>query len=81
MLQVRNLCGCLKIAIDFVAPESVGQCLRLTEERRLLAACEQETTPPESTHADKLQGELMVGRATAAAQAQLQAPAVPRSRR
>lgn len=35
-LQVRNLCGCIKIAIDFVAPESLGQCLRLTEERRLL---------------------------------------------
>ena len=63
-LQVRNLKGCLKVAIDFVAPESIGQCLRLSEERRILAR--QETGPVERRmHADKLQGELMLNRALA----------------
>lgn len=73
--QVRNLCGCIKIAIDFVAPESLGQCLRLTEERRLLnledCAHGAKESPVEGTHADKLQGELMVGRSAAAAVQQL----------
>ena len=74
--QVRNLCGCIKIAIDFVAPESVGQCLRLTEERRLLNIedCSKggrRESPVNATHADKLQGELMVGRSAAAALRQL----------
>ena len=40
--QVRNLRGCIKVAVDFVAPESIGQCLRLTEERRELALREPE---------------------------------------
>ena len=75
--QVRNLCGCIKIAIDFVAPESVGQCLRLTEERRLLNMEDCANNPGEeaasATHADKLQGELMVGRSAAAAVACLKA--------
>ena len=63
-MQVRNLKGCLKVAIDFVAPESIGQCLRLSEERRLLAM--QEKGPVEKrVHADKLQGELMLNRALA----------------
>ncbi|KAK9800742.1 hypothetical protein WJX73_003225 [Symbiochloris irregularis] len=69
--QVRNLSGCIKIAIDFVMPESVGQCMELTLERRLLAKADTGTTPTDSTHADKLQAELMIGRAAAAAQALL----------
>ena len=65
-VQVRNLKGCLKVAIDFVAPESIGQCLRLSEERRLLAV--HETGRVETrVHADKLQGELMLNRALASA--------------
>ncbi|CAL1387906.1 unnamed protein product [Linum trigynum] len=34
--QVRNLKSCIKVAVDFVSPENVGQCIRLTEEFRLL---------------------------------------------
>ena len=61
-VQVRNLRGCLKVAIDFVAPESVGQCLRLTEERRLLAL--HESGPAvDRQHADKLQVAIPSARA------------------
>ncbi|WJX21571.1 hypothetical protein P8452_10985 [Trifolium repens] len=34
--QVRNLKSCTKVALDFVSPENVGECLRLTEEFRKL---------------------------------------------
>ncbi|KAI3980328.1 hypothetical protein MKX01_001399 [Papaver californicum] len=34
--QVRNLKSCLKVAVDFVSPENVLECVRLTEEFRLL---------------------------------------------
>ncbi|XP_072076141.1 lysine-specific demethylase JMJ27 isoform X4 [Arachis hypogaea] len=34
--QVRNRQSCIKVALDFVSPENVGECLRLTEEFRLL---------------------------------------------
>ncbi|KAJ8754768.1 hypothetical protein K2173_012157 [Erythroxylum novogranatense] len=34
--QVRNLKSCTKVAVDFVSPENVHQCLRLTEEFRQL---------------------------------------------
>ncbi|MED6125296.1 hypothetical protein PIB30_067224 [Stylosanthes scabra] len=34
--QVRNKQSCIKVALDFVSPENVGECLRLTEEFRLL---------------------------------------------
>ncbi|XP_068652803.1 lysine-specific demethylase JMJ27-like [Aristolochia californica] len=34
--QVRNLKSCIKVALDFVSPENVHQCFRLTEEFRLL---------------------------------------------
>ena len=37
VVQVRNLRPCIKVAIDFVSPESVEQCLRLTRHRRALA--------------------------------------------
>ena len=36
--QVRNLRSCIKVALDFVAPEHVGHCVRLTEELRQLPA-------------------------------------------
>ena len=35
--QVRNLRSCIKIALDFVSPESVPHCLAQREERRVLA--------------------------------------------
>ncbi|TKY69312.1 Lysine-specific demethylase JMJ25 [Spatholobus suberectus] len=34
--QVRNLKSCLKVAMDFVSPENVGECFRLAEEFRTL---------------------------------------------
>jgi lysine-specific demethylase 3 len=34
--QVRNLKSCIKVALDFVSPENIQECIRLTEEFRLL---------------------------------------------
>ncbi|XWS39594.1 hypothetical protein CRYUN_Cryun18bG0068500 [Craigia yunnanensis] len=34
--QVRNIKSCIKVALDFVSPENVGECVRLTEEFRVL---------------------------------------------
>ncbi|XVE58366.1 hypothetical protein DITRI_Ditri04bG0164200 [Diplodiscus trichospermus] len=34
--QVRNKQSCIKVALDFVSPENVQECIRLTEEFRLL---------------------------------------------
>ncbi|KAL6635414.1 hypothetical protein ACP70R_028085 [Stipagrostis hirtigluma subsp. patula] len=34
--QVRNLKSCIKVALDFVSPENVGECVKLTEEFRRL---------------------------------------------
>ncbi|PWA45881.1 hypothetical protein CTI12_AA512820 [Artemisia annua] len=33
---VRNLKSCIKVALDFVSPENVGECIRLTEDFRVL---------------------------------------------
>lgn len=34
--QVRNLKSCTKVAVDFVSPENIQECLRLTQEFRQL---------------------------------------------
>ncbi|KAG5549665.1 hypothetical protein RHGRI_014836 [Rhododendron griersonianum] len=34
--QYRNLKSCIKVALDFVSPENVQECIRLTEEFRIL---------------------------------------------
>ncbi|KAL4590422.1 hypothetical protein LXL04_003351 [Taraxacum kok-saghyz] len=34
--QVRNLKSCIKVALEFVSPGHVGECIRLTEDFRLL---------------------------------------------
>ncbi|KAL2597850.1 hypothetical protein AAZV13_11G188000 [Glycine max] len=34
--QVRNLKSCIKVALDFVSPENIQECIRLTEEFRSL---------------------------------------------
>ncbi|KAG0617853.1 hypothetical protein M758_4G020500 [Ceratodon purpureus] len=34
--QVRNLKSCIKVALDFVSPENVNQCVELTDQFRLL---------------------------------------------
>ncbi|GAB2224689.1 hypothetical protein Droror1_Dr00005455 [Drosera rotundifolia] len=34
--QVRNLKSCTKVAVDFVSPENIHECIRLTEEFRML---------------------------------------------
>ncbi|BDA43691.1 probable lysine-specific demethylase 3B at C-terminar half [Coccomyxa sp. Obi] len=77
--QVRNLKSCIKVAIDFVSPESAAQCLELTHERRVLTLRENEMAaegeelgaPADRRHTDKLQAELMVARAAAASLAHL----------
>lgn len=33
---MRNLKSCIKVALDFVSPENVGECVKLTEEFRRL---------------------------------------------
>ncbi|CAM8926143.1 unnamed protein product [Rhodiola kirilowii] len=34
--QVRNVKSCIKVALDFVSPENIGECIRLSEEFRVL---------------------------------------------
>nr|XP_043606770.1 lysine-specific demethylase JMJ25-like [Erigeron canadensis] len=34
--QVRNLKSCIKVALDFVSPENVDECIRLSEDFRVL---------------------------------------------
>ncbi|XP_027179910.1 lysine-specific demethylase JMJ25-like isoform X1 [Coffea eugenioides] len=34
--QVRNLKSCIKVALDFVSPENISECIRLSEEFRTL---------------------------------------------
>ncbi|KAL5706067.1 hypothetical protein ACHQM5_024277 [Ranunculus cassubicifolius] len=34
--QVRNLKSCIKVALDFVSPENIQECINLTEQFRLL---------------------------------------------
>ncbi|CAH2054604.1 unnamed protein product [Thlaspi arvense] len=51
--QVRNLKSCTKVALDFVSPENVGECFRLTNEFRLLP-------PNHHSKEDKLQIKKMV---------------------
>ncbi|KAH7543842.1 hypothetical protein JRO89_XS15G0029000 [Xanthoceras sorbifolium] len=34
--QVRNRQSCIKVALDFVSPDNIQECIRLTEEFRLL---------------------------------------------
>jgi len=36
MIYVFLLQSCIKVALDFVSPENVGECFRLTEEFRTL---------------------------------------------
>lgn len=46
--QVRNLHSCIKVAEDFVSPENLAHCLRLTNEFRFLSEAH-------TNHEDKLQ--------------------------
>jgi hypothetical protein len=46
--QVINILDCIKIALDFVAPENLPECVNLTEEFRILSTKHQ-------NHEDKLQ--------------------------
>uniref|UniRef100_A0A182P3X5 [histone H3]-dimethyl-L-lysine(9) demethylase n=1 Tax=Anopheles epiroticus TaxID=199890 RepID=A0A182P3X5_9DIPT len=46
--QVRNLHNCIKVAEDFVSPENISHCLKLTNEFRHLSGTH-------SNHEDKLQ--------------------------
>ena len=75
LAQVRNLRACIKVAIDFVSPESAAVCLELTRERRALTLAENAAgghpdhagpAPETRRHADKLQGAAMLAAAAAA---------------
>lgn len=67
-MQVRNLGSCVKVAVDFVLPESLSQAFKFAEEFRSMA--QQEATekdaegntvpvaPSDRQHTDKLQAEL-----------------------
>ena len=48
VFQVRNLHSCVKVAEDFVSPEHINHCFRLTQEFRQLSNTH-------SNHEDKLQ--------------------------
>lgn len=66
--QVRNLASCVKVAVDFVLPESLDQAFKFAEEFRTMGKDEAwEPTsegdwsyvqPSDRTHTDKLQAEL-----------------------
>eukprot|EP00217_Crustomastix_stigmatica_P001982 CAMPEP_0183820292 /NCGR_PEP_ID=MMETSP0803_2-20130417/64570_1 /TAXON_ID=195967 /ORGANISM="Crustomastix stigmata, Strain CCMP3273" /LENGTH=563 /DNA_ID=CAMNT_0026065187 /DNA_START=19 /DNA_END=1708 /DNA_ORIENTATION=- len=51
--QVRNLCSCIKVAVDFISPENASQCLRLCGEYRGLP-------DGHASKRDKLQAKLSV---------------------
>jgi [histone H3]-dimethyl-L-lysine9 demethylase len=56
--QVRNLRSCIKVALDFVSPQSVRECLGLRSEFRALAIKEKpavEEDPADRHFHDKLQ--------------------------
>ncbi|WVZ13099.1 hypothetical protein V8G54_017629 [Vigna mungo] len=55
--QVRNLKSCIKVALDFVSPENVGECFRLTEEFRTLPINHKSTE-------DKLEWEVRIEAST-----------------
>lgn len=64
---MRNLRPCIKAAVDFVSPESVGECLALTQERRALAIDDKGWQEAHKCfYADKLQVEAMLMGAVAA---------------
>ncbi|CAD7703305.1 unnamed protein product [Ostreobium quekettii] len=58
--QVRNLRSCIKVAVDFLAPESMGECLTLAQELRAVAKMQPIEDPSERLGADKLQGCAMM---------------------
>ncbi|KAF5191817.1 Lysine-specific demethylase jmj25 [Thalictrum thalictroides] len=62
--QVRNLKSCIKVALDFVSPENVQECIRLSDEFRLLP-------PAHKTNQDKLEVKKMTVHAISHAVEQL----------
>lgn len=66
--QVRNLGSCVKVAVDFVLPESLTQAFKFAEEFRVMAREEAfdkdadgnsiPVHPKDRQHTDKLQAEL-----------------------
>ncbi|KAL5707628.1 hypothetical protein ACHQM5_018509 [Ranunculus cassubicifolius] len=51
--QIRNLMSCIEVAIEFVSPESVNECIRLTHEFR-------ELPEPHPERVDKLEVKKMI---------------------
>jgi hypothetical protein len=68
LVQVRNLASCVKVAVDFVLPESLDQAFKFAEEFCTMGKVEAwENTsegervyiqPADRQHTDKLQAEL-----------------------
>ncbi|GAX81301.1 hypothetical protein CEUSTIGMA_g8732.t1 [Chlamydomonas eustigma] len=57
--QVRNLRGCIKVAVDFVSPECLTQCQIMSERLR---RCPQDSEEPpyERAYQDKLQANMII---------------------
>jgi hypothetical protein len=70
--QVRNLRACIKVALDFVSPESVGECMKLREEFRRLAVADLE--------AEAARRAAAAAEAPAEVAAQVDVPVLPRGR-
>lgn len=47
---------CSQVAVDFIAPESMGECLKLAQDLRQVGAKQPTEDPSERVGADKLQG-------------------------
>ena len=78
VLQVRNVKPCVKVAIDFLVPESVPQAVSFADDFRRLGKGEAHgadgsyVVPWDRQHADKLQYELCMYLAAQQAVATLQ---------
>lgn len=67
-MQVRNLASCVKVAVDFVLPESLDQAFKFAQEFCIMGKKEAWEDTPEGErvyiqpadrqHTDKLQAEL-----------------------
>jgi lysine-specific demethylase 3 len=52
--QVRNLRSCIKVAMDFVSPESLGQCEHMAQALRRMPH-DMAEQPQDRPYQDKLQ--------------------------
>ncbi len=84
-MQVRNLASCVKVAVDFILPESLPQAFKFAQEFREMATAEAtevneqgdtvKVAPNDRHSQDKLQAELSMCLAAVHAVEILQVPA------